>query len=96
GSVKHQVNVIDVDNYVYQYSIIEGGVLSEQLELEKVSYEYKLVPKPDGGGIIKATRKYYTKGDAQLTQDFLKANQDISAAFVKAIEDYLLANPHYN
>ncbi|KAL2341720.1 hypothetical protein Fmac_009660 [Flemingia macrophylla] len=96
GTVKHKVDLIGVDNYVYHYTIIEGNVLSEAVELEKVSYEYKLVPKADGGGIIKFRRQYYTKGDAQLTQEFLKASQETSDGFLRALEDYLLANPHYN
>ncbi|RDX84738.1 hypothetical protein CR513_34167, partial [Mucuna pruriens] len=82
GYVKHKVDVVDVDNYVYHYTIVEGSVVSEALE--KVSYEYKLVGRPDGGCIIKSTRKYYTKGDAQLTQEFLKANHEMSAGFTKA------------
>lgn len=89
--MKQKVDVVDVENYVYHYTVIEGGVLSETVE--KVCYEYKLVPNSDGGCIIKCTVKYYTKGDAQLTQEFLKANNEISDGFTKAVVDYLLANP---
>jgi len=57
---------------VYQYIIDEGNVLLETLE--KVFYKYKLVANLDGGCIIKSTVKYYTKGGAQLTKEFMKDN----------------------
>ncbi|BAT80312.1 hypothetical protein LR48_Vigan635s010800 [Vigna angularis] len=94
GYVKQKVDVVDEDKYVYQYTIVEGNLLTEPLE--KVSNEYKLVPNSDGGCTVKATRKYYTKGDAELTQEFLKSTNEMSAVFAKAVDDYLLANPDYN
>lgn len=94
GDVKHHVDAFDAENYVYNYSIIEGRALVEPVE--KISYEYKLVPSPDGGCIVKSTSKYYTKGDEQLTEEFLKAGKERSAGFTKAVEDYILANPDYN
>ncbi|CAJ1963310.1 unnamed protein product [Sphenostylis stenocarpa] len=96
GYVKQKVDVIDVDNYVYHYTIVEGNVLTDP-PLEKVSNEYNLVGNPDGGGcIVKVTRKYYTKDDAELTQEFLQSTKEMSALFAKAVDDYLLANPDYN
>lgn len=92
--MKHHVDAIDTENYVYNYSVIEGSALSEPLE--KISYEYKLVATPDGGSIVKSKSNYYTKGDEQLTEEFLKAGKERSAGFTKAVEDFLLANPDYN
>lgn len=92
--MKQKVDVVDEDNYVYHYTIVEGNLLTEPLE--KVSNEYKLVANPDGGCIVKTTRKYYTKGDAELTEEFLKSTKEMSAVFAKAVDDYLLANPDYN
>ncbi|KAJ1407698.1 START-like domain superfamily [Sesbania bispinosa] len=94
GYVKHKVDVVDPENYVYHYTIIEGTALSEPLE--KISYEYKSEASPDGGSLIKSKTKYYTKGDAQLTEEFLKGSKEMSVGFTKAVEDYLLANPDYN
>ena len=37
---------------------------------KSVIYEYKLVASLDTKCIIKSTTKYYTKGDAQLTEEF--------------------------
>ena len=94
GYVKHKVDAVDTQNYVYHYSVIEGSALIDTLE--KISYEYKLVATADGGCIVKSTSKYYTKGDAQLTQEFLKSGKDRSIGFTKAVEDFVLANPDYN
>ncbi|TKY54191.1 Nodulin-13 protein [Spatholobus suberectus] len=94
GYVKHHVDAIDTENYVYNYSVIEGSALSEPLE--KISYEYKVMPTPDGGSIVKSSSKYYTKGDEQLAEEYVKAGKERSAGFTKAIEDFLLANPDYN
>ncbi|KAK7329501.1 hypothetical protein VNO77_23671 [Canavalia gladiata] len=93
-SVKHKVDVVDAENYVYHYTVVEGSVTSEPLE--KVSYEYKFVGSPDGGCIVKSTAIYNTKGDAQLSEEFLKVNKERAFTFTKAVEDYLLANPDYN
>lgn len=92
--MNQKVDVVDEENYVYHYTVDEGSVISETLE--KVCYEYKLVEKAEGGCMIKCTVKYHTRGDAELTDEFLKVNKEISAAFTKAVEDYLLANPDYN
>ncbi|XP_061344845.1 major strawberry allergen Fra a 1.07-like [Gastrolobium bilobum] len=94
GYVKQKVDARDVENYVYNHSVIEGSALSESVE--KISNEYKLVPSPDGGTIVKSTTKYYTKGDAQLTEEFVKGNKERSAGIAKGIEEFLLANPDYN
>lgn len=94
GYVKHHVDAIDTENYVYNYSVIEGSALSEPLE--KICYEYKLVATPDGGSIVKSTSKYYTKGDEQLAEEYVKTGKERSAGFTKAIEDFIQANPDYN
>ncbi|KAK7363529.1 hypothetical protein VNO77_05675 [Canavalia gladiata] len=94
GYVKHHVDAIDREKYVYNYSVIEGSALSEALE--KICYEYKLMPTPEGGSIVKSISKYYTKGDEQLAEEYLKVGKERSSGFTKAIEDFLLANPDYN
>lgn len=44
-----------------------------------------------GGTIAKVTVKYFTKGEAEL-----KAGKAEADSLFKAIEAYVLANPHYN
>ncbi|KAK7387944.1 hypothetical protein VNO78_22743 [Psophocarpus tetragonolobus] len=92
GYVKHRVDAIDTQNYVYNYSVIEGSTLSEAFE--KICYEYKLVATPDGGTIVKSTSKFYTKGDYQLAQQYVNTSKDRSARFTNTIEHFILANAY--
>ncbi|XP_061344846.1 major allergen Pru av 1-like [Gastrolobium bilobum] len=94
GYVKQKVDAVDAENYVYHYSVIEGHAWPHTLE--NIYFELKMVESPDGGCIIKSITKYYTKGEAQLPEEFLKANRERIARFTKAIDDYLFANPDYN
>uniref|UniRef100_A0AB38YAF4 Cora1.07-like protein variant 2 n=1 Tax=Corylus avellana TaxID=13451 RepID=A0AB38YAF4_CORAV len=93
--LKHKVDVLDKEHFTYNYSVVEGGPLSETLE--KVSYETKLVASPDGGTIFKSTGKYYTKDHAEINEEQIKAEDVKATGVFKAVEGYLLANPEaYN
>ncbi|ONI27507.1 hypothetical protein PRUPE_1G090800 [Prunus persica] len=50
--VKHRIDGLDKDNFVYSYTLVEGDALSDKVE--KISYEIKLVASADGGSIIKS------------------------------------------
>lgn len=87
----HRVDEIDESNFVYNFSIIEG--LGDNLE--KVSFKSKLVEGPNGGSIRKVHVQYFTKGDAKVSEEELKAGQAKVEGLVKIVEGYLLANPDY-
>ncbi|KAI5415685.1 nodulin-13-like [Lathyrus oleraceus] len=95
GSTKQHVDVVDKENYVYSYSVYEGIALSDQ-PLEKICFEYKFVPTSEGGCIVKSTTKYYSKGDAEVSEEYLEGGIQRSDGFTKAIEGILLANPDYD
>ncbi|XP_059647215.1 major allergen Pru ar 1-like [Cornus florida] len=90
-SVKHQVDGLDKDKFVYNYSIIEGDALMGVLE--KISYETKIEASSDGGSICKNSSIYHTKGDAGITEDQIKGGKEKALGMFKAVETYLLANP---
>ncbi|KAM2563601.1 hypothetical protein TB2_011986 [Malus domestica] len=71
--VKHKVDGIDKDNFVYNYSLIEGDVISDKIE--KISYETKLVAS-GSGSIIKSTSHYHTKGDVEIKEEHVKAGKE--------------------
>ncbi|KAE9455177.1 hypothetical protein C3L33_12942, partial [Rhododendron williamsianum] len=48
---------------------------------------------PDGGSICKNRSIYHTKGDAQVTEEEIKAGKEKALGMFKAVEAYLLANP---
>ncbi|XP_058212570.1 major allergen Pru ar 1-like isoform X2 [Rhododendron vialii] len=91
-SVKQRVDAIDKENFTYSYSIIEGDALMGLFE--SVSYHIKIVPTPDGGSICKNRSIYHTKGDAQVTEEEIKAGKEKASGMFKAVESYLLANPN--
>ncbi|CAI9119001.1 OLC1v1020648C1 [Oldenlandia corymbosa var. corymbosa] len=91
-SVKQQVEALDKENYVYKYSVIEGDALQDVVE--KVSYEVQILPSSgDGGSICKTKSTYHTKGDAQISEDDIKAGKEKAGFLFKAVEAYLIAHP---
>ncbi|KDP27867.1 hypothetical protein JCGZ_18947 [Jatropha curcas] len=90
--VKHRIEEIDKENFVYRYSAIEGDVLVDVLE--KIDNEIKFEASGDGGSICKNRSTYYTIGDHELKQEEIKAGKEKSLQIFKAVEAYLLANPH--
>ncbi|GMY27833.1 major allergen Pru ar 1-like [Fagus crenata] len=93
--IKHKIDAIDKENYVYNYSVIEGQPLSDKIE--KISYETKLVASPDGGSIFKSISKYHAKDDVEISEEQIKAGKEKASGLFKAVEGYLLANPEaYN
>ncbi|KAE8714214.1 Major allergen Pru ar 1 [Hibiscus syriacus] len=77
----------------YLIFVIEGDPLMNKLD--KITYEIKLEPSPDGGSICKTTSKYYTSGDIELKEEDIKEGKEkASGILFKAIEAYLLENPH--
>ncbi|KAG6758743.1 hypothetical protein D5086_018950 [Populus alba] len=89
--VKERIDVIDKENCIYEYTMIEGDVLGS--EFEKVSNVVKFEASPDGGSICKGSSKYYTIGDIKVNEEEIDAFKEKQMGLFKAIEAYLLANP---
>ncbi|KAF3438395.1 hypothetical protein FNV43_RR21157 [Rhamnella rubrinervis] len=98
----HQVNHIeelDTDKLEFGYTIVEGDVL--QSGVEKIYNHIKIVEGPDGGSVIKNTAKYFTEDGLEFKEDetrnYAIASTDKYTGLYKAVENYLLENPHlYN
>nr|CAD33532.1 pathogenesis-related protein PR10A [Datisca glomerata] len=90
--MKHRIDVLDKENFIYSYTIIEGDAIGDKIE--KVENEVKIEASPTGGSILKSTSKYYTKDDYELKEDEIKAGKEKALGLFKAIESYLLANPN--
>ncbi|TYJ45482.1 hypothetical protein E1A91_A02G059500v1 [Gossypium mustelinum] len=83
---KHRVDVLDKDNLLYTYVVIESDFFNNVVE--KISYETN----------IKITTTFYTIGDIQITPDLMLQIKEASeklALVLKAIENYVLANPDF-
>ncbi|KAF7813539.1 class-10 pathogenesis-related protein 1-like [Senna tora] len=92
--VKHKVEAVDNDNFVYNYSLVESDTFPDTLE--KISVDTKLEAAANGGSVVKVTVTSVTKGDAKPTEEELKMGKQKGEGLFKAIEGYLLANPSYN
>lgn len=93
----HKVDAIDEANLVYNYSVVGGSGLPETWE--KISFETTILmdgPNNIEGSIRKVNVKYFTKGDAEVSEEVLKSGQTRVDGLVKFLEGYLLANPDYN
>ncbi|KAL1320845.1 hypothetical protein HN51_065554 [Arachis hypogaea] len=91
--VLHRVDEIDAEKFVYNFSIIGGTGLAETLE--KIQFESQLVETPNGGSLRKVHVQFFTKGDAKMSEQDLKASQAKVEGLVKLVETFLLANPDY-
>ncbi|CAA2957012.1 major allergen Pru ar 1-like [Olea europaea subsp. europaea] len=89
--VLYQIDELNEKTLMYKYSLVEGDALIEGLE--KITYEVKFEPSPDGGSISKVTTKYYTKGDFVLKEEDIKAGKERVLGMYKVVEEYLLQNP---
>nr|GMD65621.1 pathogenesis-related protein STH-2-like [Ipomoea batatas] len=89
--VKHKMEVVDVDNLICKYSLIEGDVMGDKLE--RVDYEATIEASGNGGCICKNTNKHHTKGDYVLKEEEIKEGVDKAMELFKVVEQYLLANP---
>ncbi|GAY35790.1 hypothetical protein CUMW_018560 [Citrus unshiu] len=88
---KNRVDALDLENFSYKYSLIEGDVLMDKLE--KISYDVKFEPTADGGSKNTMTSTYYTKGNFVLTEEEIKEGKEKSLAMYKVVENYLMQNP---
>ncbi|KAL9410227.1 hypothetical protein AB3S75_044066 [Citrus x aurantiifolia] len=88
---KNRVDALDLENFSYKYSLVEGDVLMDKLE--KISYDVKFEPTADGGSKNTMTSTYYTKGNIVLTELEIKEGKEKSLAMYKVVENYLMQNP---
>ncbi|KDP27866.1 hypothetical protein JCGZ_18946 [Jatropha curcas] len=86
-----RIDSMDEENLACSYTRFDGEPWMETLE--KVCYDEKVIPTPDGGSICQSIVKYYPKGDAKIDEEVLKAGHDRIMGVFKVIEAYLLANP---
>lgn len=89
--MKYYIDELDDREFTYKYTLIEGEALIDKLE--KITYDVKFEPTPEGGTISKVTSKYYTKGSFELKEDDIKAGKTKVLALYEAVEAYLLKNP---
>ncbi|KAK4421618.1 Major strawberry allergen Fra a 1.06 [Sesamum alatum] len=86
--VKHRIDVIDAENNVCKYTLIEGDGHPDKLE--KIFFKMKFKASEDGGCVVKLTSEYQTKGDAELNDYEIKAGKEQAVGLYKACEEPIL------
>ncbi|XP_068647606.1 major strawberry allergen Fra a 1.08-like, partial [Aristolochia californica] len=89
--VKDRIVVLDHENYIYNYTILEGGQLGTKLK--STAFEVKMEPTNEGGTKTILKLDYETLGDTPLSDEELKKMVANVQGMSKAIEDHHQANP---
>uniref|UniRef100_A0A2N9H8J4 Bet v I/Major latex protein domain-containing protein n=1 Tax=Fagus sylvatica TaxID=28930 RepID=A0A2N9H8J4_FAGSY len=91
GHVKDRIDVIDHENHIFKYSVIEGGLVG--LKLKSFVAEVILNSTGEGGCLAKLKIEYESLEDSLLSEKDVTSIKEGKLAMTKAIEGYLLANP---
>ncbi|XP_068636287.1 major strawberry allergen Fra a 1.08-like [Aristolochia californica] len=88
---KHRVDTIDDENFVFLYSIIEGGLIGKKVK--STWFELKFEGNPDGTTSCKLLGEFDTLGKTLPLEEEKEMMGGMVGMF-KAVEGYLLANPN--
>ncbi|KAJ4966415.1 hypothetical protein NE237_018264 [Protea cynaroides] len=88
--VKHRIDVLDKENFMCKYSLIEGGIIGDKIE--KVVETVKFEASPNGGSICRITSEFHTVGDFQLKEEDVKIGKEMALKTSKVVEAYLFEN----
>ncbi|XP_074369354.1 major strawberry allergen Fra a 1.07-like [Apium graveolens] len=91
GKLKHQIDDLNQENYVYNYTLIEGEGMMDKID--KISYEVKFEASCAGGTICKMSTKVYAKSNFELKENEINAGKKKVMGMYKIVEAYLLQNP---
>ncbi|WJX96215.1 hypothetical protein P8452_77449 [Trifolium repens] len=89
--LKQKVDVLDKENLVCKYTMIEGDPLGDKLE--SIAYEVKFEATNDGGCLCKMASSYKTIGDFDVKEEDVKEGRESTIGIYKVVESYLLENP---
>ncbi|KAK9066991.1 hypothetical protein SSX86_014315 [Deinandra increscens subsp. villosa] len=90
-SGKYKVDALDISNYSFGYSFIEGDNLMGILD--SINIHVKVVPSANGGSMFKQTIIYNCKGAEKPSEDILKKEKEGYENTYKTIEAYAIAHP---
>lgn len=83
--------MIDNENLVCNYTMIEGDPLGDKLE--SIAYEVKFETTSDGSCLCKMTSKYNVIGEFEVKEEEVKEGRESSIGICKVVEAYLQENP---
>ncbi|XP_068660672.1 pathogenesis-related protein STH-21-like [Aristolochia californica] len=89
--VKNKVVAVDNENYVFKFSVVEGGGIGTKLK--SCSFEIKLEATSEGGTKTTVKIDYDSHGDSPLSEEEAERFAGGVLGQTKAIEGHLQANP---
>ncbi|KAJ1433126.1 START-like domain superfamily [Sesbania bispinosa] len=89
--LKHRIDVVDTENFIYNYAVIEGD--GELEKVQSISHELKVEHTTEGGCKVKNVSKYHPKPGVEIKEEDFKASREVPLAVVKVVDAYLVANP---
>ncbi|PIA32878.1 hypothetical protein AQUCO_04300073v1 [Aquilegia coerulea] len=89
--VKERIDVLDAENFVLKYSLVEGGTLG--IELKSLTYQIKVDPSVNGGSVFKVAVELETMDGVEYTHEEINKKKEATVGSYKAIEAYLLSHP---
>lgn len=92
GFVKDRIEVIDHENHIFKYSVIEGGLVG--LKLISFTAEITFSSTSEGGCLAKVKIEYHSLEDGLLSEEDVTNMKEGNLAMMKAVEEYLLADPN--
>ncbi|ESR32712.1 hypothetical protein CICLE_v10006674mg [Citrus x clementina] len=90
--VKDRVEIMDNENHVFRYSIVEGGILG--FKVNSYVAEVTFTSSSDGDCFAKLKIEYESLGDSLLSEEDVRNIKQGIQTMVKAAERFLLANPN--
>ncbi|KDP36244.1 hypothetical protein JCGZ_09809 [Jatropha curcas] len=96
--VKETVDVVDKENFIFDYTIIGGDpALIDTNLIEKMSFHVTFEISPTGGTICKRSGKAYIIDGVEVKEDEIRADLEhttqVFFGTLKLYEAYALANP---
>ncbi|CAL0306860.1 unnamed protein product [Lupinus luteus] len=89
--LKQKIEVLDKDNLVCKYTLIEGDPLGDKLE--SIAYNVKFEAASNGGCLCKMISNYNTIGDFDVKEEEVKEGKETTIGIYRVVESYLLENP---
>ncbi|KAK1315770.1 hypothetical protein QJS10_CPA05g00313 [Acorus calamus] len=91
GYAKDHIDVLDEENFLFKYSLLEGGRLGKKYEA--ATYEVSFEESDDGGCVCKMAGTFNAYSDEGFNEDDINVGRNGVFGMYKAVEAYLIANP---
>ncbi|XP_062107985.1 major allergen Pru ar 1-like [Humulus lupulus] len=91
--MKHRIDSLDVENFKCKYTLIEGDVLSK--EIEYIDYEVEFEKDLSGGlgCVCKMRSEYHTFQGFEINEEEIRTGKNRAIGMYKVVEAYLFENP---